>query len=128
VDETPRLKYNSSRDNFNSGEISMLKYWQIRLFALAIVLISGAMIYYNWQEIINEGTYSFRIAALAPIGVVFGIYLMFFPTKIGRPETTLDKILIFLLLAVGFGAGVYNWYLMDPVKFEEYRRFLSTAF
>lgn len=106
----------------------MFKYWQIRLFALAIALISGTMIYYNWQEVINEGTYSFRIAALAPIGVVLGIYLMFFPTKIGRPETTLDKILAFLLIAVGSAAGFYNWYLMDPLKFEEYWQFLSTAF
>ena len=105
-----------------------MRYWQIRLFALAIVLISGAMIYYNWQQLAEEGTYSFRLAALAPIGVVFGTFLLFFPTKIGRPETALDKFIVFLLLAVGFAAGSYNWYLMDPAKFDELWQVISKAF
>lgn len=105
-----------------------MRYWQIRLFALAITLISGAFIYYNWQQALTEGTYSFRIAALAPIGVVFGIYLLFFPTKIGRPETTLDKFLALLMLAIGFAAGSFNWYLMDPGKFEELWQVIRAAF
>ena len=105
-----------------------MRYWQIRLFGLAIALISAALIYYNWQRVLTEGTYNFRTAALAPIGMVFGIYILFFPTKIGRPETALDKFLVFLLLAVGFAAGVYNWYRMDPVKFEEYWQFLRSTF
>lgn len=105
-----------------------MKYWQIRLFALVIALISGAAIYYNWQQLAEEGTYSFRLAALAPIGVVFGIYLLFFPAKIGRPETAFDKFLVFLLLAISTAAGAYNWYLMDPGKFEELWQAISSAF
>jgi hypothetical protein len=104
-----------------------MRYWQIRLFALVIALVSGAMIYYNWQQAVTEGTYSFRIAGLAPIGVVFGIYLLFFPAKIGRPETALDKFLVFLLLAIGTAAGAYNWYLMDPGKFEELWQAIRSA-
>ena len=105
-----------------------MKYWQIRLFALAIALISGALVYYNWQQAITEGTYSLRLAAIAPFGVVGGIFLMFFPTKFGRPETTLDKFIALLVLVVGFGAGFYNWYLMDPGRFEELWQVISKAF
>jgi len=105
-----------------------MKYWQIRLFALAIILLSAAMVYYNWQQAINEGTYSFRIAALAPIGVVGGIFLLFFPTKIGRPETTLDKFIAILVVIIGAAAGFYNWYLMDPGKLEELQQAISSAF
>lgn len=105
-----------------------MRYWQIRLFGLAAALISGAMIFYNWQQLASEGRYSFRLAALAPIGVVFGIYILFFPTKMGKPETALDKFIVFLLLMIAFAAGVYNWYLMDPIKFVEYWQFLKSTF
>jgi hypothetical protein len=60
--------------------------------------------------------------------VVFGIYILFFPTKIGRPESALDKLLAFVLLAIGAVAGAYNWYLMDPAKFDEWWQVVSTAF
>ena len=105
-----------------------MRYWQIRLFGLVAALISGALVYYNWQQAIAEGTYSFRLAAIAPFGVVAGIFLIFFPTKSGRPETTLDKFIAMLVVVVGFGAGFYNWYLMDPGRFEELWQVISSAF
>ena len=49
--------------------------------------------------------------------VVGGIFLLLFPTKVGKPETTRDKILIFAVLGLGLVAGLVNWYLMDPGRF-----------
>ena len=88
--------------------------WIMRLFGLVVSLISSGLVYINWQQLIRDSTYSFRIAALAPIGVVLGLYLVLFPGKAGRPETTLDKFLALLALGIGATAGAYNWYLMDP--------------
>ena len=88
----------------------------IRLFGLGISALSAAMVYFNWQELLNEGTYSFRIAGLAPIGIMMGLYVTAFPTKIGRPETTFDKFMAIVLVLIGAAAGFYNWYLMDPEK------------
>ncbi|HUG33504.1 MAG TPA: hypothetical protein VMJ90_01950 [Anaerolineales bacterium] len=53
---------------------------------------------------------------------------MFFPTKFGRPDSTLDKFIALSVLVVGFGAGFYNWYLMDPGRFEELWQVISSAF
>ena len=92
-------------------------FWIMRLFGLVVSLISSGLVYIYWQQLIRDGTYSFRIAALAPIGVVLGLYLVLFPNKAGRPEATLDKFLALLALGIGAAAGAYNWYLMDPDKF-----------
>ncbi len=90
----------------------------IRLFGLGGALACAAIVYYNWQELLREGTYSLRAATIAPIFVLGGLYIMLFPTKIGRPETTLDKFVTFLIVVVGLAAGLYNWYLMDPGFFK----------
>lgn len=92
--------------------------WIIRLFGLGAAAVSAGLIYFNWQQLLEEHTYSFRIAGLAPIGVIMGLYILFFPTKIGRPETTLDKLLVILVVLIGAAAGAYNWYMMDPEKFS----------
>ena len=92
--------------------------WKVRLFGLVVSLVSAGLIYINWQQLLSDGTYSFRIAGLAPIGVVMGLYLALFPDKGGRPETTLDKLLVLFILVFGMAAGAYNWYLMDPGKFS----------
>lgn len=87
---------------------------KVRLFALAIILVSAFLIYQNWHELMSEGRYSMKLAAFAPVGVVGGLFLMLFPAKVGKPETTKDKIIALLVFAVGLLAGLYNWYLMDP--------------
>ena len=92
--------------------------WIIRLFGLGASLFSAGLIYYNWQQLLREGTYSFRIAGIAPIFVLLGLYIMIFPTKIGRPETALDKFMAILLVVIGAAAGAYNWYMMDPGQFS----------
>ena len=88
--------------------------WRMRLFALVIIAGSAGLIYNNWQQVLREGTYSLQIAALGPVGVVGGLFMLFFPQNAGKPETTAQKIIAFLVFVVGLAAGVYNWYLMDP--------------
>ena len=91
-----------------------MSYIKTRLFALIIILIFGGLTYYNWQQLISDGIYSTKIAGFGPVGAVGGLFLMLFPEKGGKPETTKDKIMVLLVFVIGLGAGLYNWYLMDP--------------
>jgi hypothetical protein len=95
------------------GENSM-GYWKARLFALVIILIFAGLIYVNWQQLIRESMYSIKLAAFGPLGVVGGLFLLLFPDKGGKPETTKDKVIAMVVFVIGIGAGLYNWYLMDP--------------
>jgi hypothetical protein len=70
--------------------------------------------YYNWHQLGEEGRYSSRLAAFGPVGVVGGLFLLLFPGKVGKPETTRDKVIVLLVLGLGLGVGLLNWYLMDP--------------
>jgi hypothetical protein len=72
------------------------------------------MIYYNWQQLTGEGSYSVKLAAFGPVGVMGGLFLLLFPGKGGRPETAKDKVIALLVFVFGLMAGLYNWYLMDP--------------
>jgi hypothetical protein len=85
-----------------------------RLLALAIIAVFAGLIYVNWHQLRAEGSYSLKLAAFGPVGVVGGLFLLLFPGKGGRPETTRDKVLALLVFGVGLLAGLYNWYLMDP--------------
>jgi hypothetical protein len=62
----------------------------------------------------SEGRYSLKMAAFGPLGVVGGLFILLFPTKGGRPETTRDRVIVLLVFAFGAAAGLLNWYLMDP--------------
>lgn len=88
--------------------------WRMRLFALVIIIVCAALIYTNWQQALQEGTYSIKIAAMGPLGVIGGLFMLLFPQNAGKPETTAQKIAAFLVFAIGLAAGLYNWYLMDP--------------
>jgi len=85
-----------------------------RLFALLIVLISAGLTYLGWYQLTTEGRYPLKVAAFAPVGIVGGLFLLLFPNKVGKPETTKDKIIVLLVFGVGLIAGLVNWYLMDP--------------
>ena len=91
-----------------------MKYLKARIFAVIIIVICAGLIYINWRQLINEGTYSMKLAAFGPVGVVGGFFLLFFPGKGGKPETTRDKVIALLIFGIGLVAGLYNWYLMDP--------------
>jgi NhaP-type Na+/H+ or K+/H+ antiporter len=85
-----------------------------RLLAVVIILIFTGLSYYNWHQLSTEGRYSLKLAAFGPVGIIGGIFLLLFPEKGGKPETTKDKIIALLVFAVGLVAGLFNWYLMDP--------------
>ncbi len=85
-----------------------------RLLAVVIIVIFAGLMYYNWQQLAAEGEYSSKLAAFGPVGIVGGLFLLMFPGKAGRPETTRDKVIAMLVFGVGLAAGLLNWYLMDP--------------
>lgn len=91
-----------------------MNLWKARLLAIVIIVIFVGMIYYNWHQLGSEGSYSMKLAAFGPVGVVGGLFLLLFPSKGGKPETVRDKIIALLVFGVGLVAGLYNWYLMDP--------------
>lgn len=91
-----------------------MSYIKQRIIAVLLILFSAAMIYYGWHRLAEEGVYSLKMAAFAPLGVVGGLFLLFFPSLGGRPATTTDKIIVFVVFAVGLVAGLVNWFLMDP--------------
>lgn len=91
-----------------------MHHLKARLLAVVIIVIFGGLMYYNWQQLTAEGEYSLKLAAFGPVGVVGGLLLLVFPGKVGRPETTRDKVVVLLVFGVGLAAGLLNWYLMDP--------------
>jgi hypothetical protein len=91
-----------------------MQHLKVRLMAVVIILGCVGLTYYNWQQLKNEGRYSLKLAAFGPVGVVGGLFLLLFPGKGGKPETTRDKLVALLVFGAGLAAGLYNWYLMDP--------------
>ena len=89
-------------------------YVKQRLLAVVLVVLSIAMVYYGWYRLWNEGVYSLKMAAFAPMIGVGGIFLLFFPSMFGKPETTKEKVIVMVVFAAGIVAGLINWYLMDP--------------
>ena len=89
-------------------------YLKQRILAVVLILGSVAMIYYGWHKLWEEGVYSLKMAAFAPLIGVGGIFLMFFPTMGGKPNTTKEKVIVLAVFVVGILAGLINWYLMDP--------------
>lgn len=91
-----------------------MRHLKIRLFALVLVVACAALVYYNWQQLTNEGRYSMKLATFSPVGIVGGIFLLLFPSKVGKPASADEKIVVLLVLVVGMAIGLLNWYLMDP--------------
>ena len=92
------------------GEIRM----KARLFAIVLILISAALISVNWYQLLTEGRYSMKLAAFGPLVGVGGFFLLLFPAKGGKPQTTIDKVIALVVFGIGLVAGLINWYLMDP--------------
>jgi hypothetical protein len=86
----------------------------MRIFAVILILVSLGLIYYNWQQLLQEGRYSMKVASFGPVGVVGGLYLLIFPSMGGKPTTTKEKVIGLIVLVVGMAVGLVNWYLMDP--------------
>ena len=91
-----------------------MRHLKARILALVIIVVFAGLIYFSWRQLKTEGSYSLKLAAFAPVGVVGGLFLLFFPGKAGKPETTTDKIIVLLVFGIGLLLGLGNWYLMDP--------------
>lgn len=89
-------------------------YFKTRIFALLLIIVSIGLIYYNWQQLLQEREYSTKLAAFAPLVGIGGLFWLIFPTMAGKPETAKEKIIVLLVFVIGLAAGLYNWYLMDP--------------
>ena len=89
-------------------------YVKQRILGVVLIILSIAMIYYGWHRLWQEGVYSLKMAAFAPLVGVGGLFLIFFPTLGGKPNTTKEKVIVFAVFAVGIVAGLINWFLMDP--------------
>jgi NhaP-type Na+/H+ or K+/H+ antiporter len=91
-----------------------MRHLKARLLGVVIITVCAGLIYYNWNELHHTGSYSLKLAAFGPVGVVGGFFLLLFPGKGGRPQTTKDKIIALLVFGIGLAAGLFNWFLMDP--------------
>lgn len=89
-------------------------YIKQRIIAVLLILFSGVMIWYGWHRLWEQGVYSLKMATFSPLGVVGGFFLLLFPSLGGKPNTTKEKIIVFVVFAVGLIAGLINWFLMDP--------------
>jgi hypothetical protein len=85
-----------------------------RLFAVILILLSIGLVYFNWRQLLQDGSYSTKLAAFGPVVGIGGLYLLLFPSRAGKPNTTMEKVTVLLVLAIGMAAGLINWYLMDP--------------
>lgn len=93
-------------------------YIRQRVLAVVITLISTGILYWTWQDTLQNGGYYPKAATFAPVGIVAGIFLAFFPQFYGKPETTREKLIILSVFAVGLLLGLYNWHLIDPNRFS----------
>ena len=91
-----------------------MSHLKARLLGVVLILLFAGMTFYNWNQLHSEGSYSLKMAAFGPVGVVGGLFLLLFPDKGGKPETTRDKIIVLAVFGIGLLAGLVNWYLMDP--------------
>lgn len=91
-----------------------MKHLKARALALALIVISAGLTYYNWHQLLQEGRYSVKLAAFGPVIGIGGVFLMFFPSMVGKPTTAKEKIIVLIVFGIGLGAGLINWYLMDP--------------
>jgi len=95
-----------------------MDHLKARIFALLLIAVSVAIIYINWHQLLEDHTYSIKMAAFGPVIGIGGIFLLLFPAKAGKPTTTRDKIMVLVVLAIGLVGGLINWYLMDPGFFR----------
>lgn len=91
-----------------------MQHFKARVFALALILVSLGLIYYNWHQLFQAGSYSMKLATFGPVITIGGVYLLIFPSRSGKPTTTKERIFVLLVLGIGMLAGLVNWYLMDP--------------
>ena len=85
-----------------------------RILALVLIVLGVGLVYFNWHQLLKDGTYSMKMAAFGPLIAVGGLFLLVFPSMGGKPNTTKEKLIVLLVFVIGLAAGLINWYLMDP--------------
>lgn len=85
-----------------------------RISAVFITLISIVILYQTHYDALHNNGYYLKAAAFAPLGIVAGVFLVFFPQFSGKPETAREKAVVLTVFFVGVSLGLYNWYLIDP--------------
>jgi hypothetical protein len=85
-----------------------------RILALVLILLGVGLLYFNWHQLLKDGSYSMKLAAFGPLIGVGGLFLLLFPSMAGKPTTAKEKIILLVVFVVGLVAGLVNWYLMDP--------------
>jgi uncharacterized protein HemX len=88
--------------------------FKTRILALVLILLAIGLVYYNWHQLLKEGSYSMKLAAFGPLIGVGGLYLLLFPSMAGKPTTAKEKVMVLIVFVIGLAAGLVNWYLMDP--------------
>lgn len=94
-----------------------MKHLKARILALVLIALSAGLIYVNWYQLWHEGRYSMKLAAFAPVIGIGGLFLLCFPSMVGKPNTAKEKIIVLIVFVIGLAAGLINWYLMDPAFF-----------
>jgi hypothetical protein len=92
-------------------------YIKQRLFGLVLIIGFIGLTYYNWHQLWQEGSYSLKLAAFGPVGIIGGLFLLLFPTMGGKPNSTRERVIVLAVFVVGIIAGLLNWFLMDPGYF-----------
>jgi hypothetical protein len=89
-----------------------------RLLSSVMVVLSVALIYHNWHQLLFTHKYSMKLAAFAPLWGVGGLFLLAFPTMASKPNTGKEKFMVAIVFVIGLIVGLLNWYLMDPGFFR----------
>lgn len=85
-----------------------------RILGLVLLILGIGLVYFNWHQLLKDGSYSLKLAAFGPLVAIGGIFLIFFPSMGGKPNTTKEKLILLFVFVLGLAAGLVNWYLMDP--------------
>lgn len=85
-----------------------------RILGLVLVLLGIGLVYLNWHQLLNDGSYSMKMAAFGPLIGVGGVFLLLFPSMGGKPSTAKEKTIVLIVFVIGLVAGLVNWFLMDP--------------
>jgi len=91
-----------------------MAHLKARILAVILIVVSIGLVYYNWHQLLKDGRYSMKLAAFGPLIGIGGIFLLLFPSMVGKPTTAREKIIVLVVLVFGLVAGLINWYLMDP--------------
>ena len=87
-----------------------------RLFGVIYFLLMAGCVAFNWYLLINEGYFYPEASGLCPVGAMFSLMLVAFPSMArSRPNRGDKKSIVVPLIAgvIGAALGGINFYFMD---------------